>query len=84
MDDVLTSLYQRAAMTERDDDIARSRVPPHSVEAEQSILGGLLLPLAAFVEMAMVQFGLDRETAERMIKRMAEAQGVPVESVGHA
>ncbi len=27
----------------RDDEIARLRVPPHSVEAEQSVLGGLLL-----------------------------------------
>jgi replicative DNA helicase len=26
-----------------DDDVARLRVPPHSVEAEQSVLGGLLL-----------------------------------------
>ena len=31
------------ANTPRDDDIARLRVPPHSVEAEQSVLGGLLL-----------------------------------------
>ena len=27
----------------RDEDIARLRIPPHSVEAEQSVLGGLLL-----------------------------------------
>jgi replicative DNA helicase len=27
----------------RDDDVARLRVPPHSTEAEQSVLGGLLL-----------------------------------------
>jgi replicative DNA helicase len=27
----------------RDDDVARLRVPPHSIEAEQSVLGGLLL-----------------------------------------
>src|SRR5687768_5060131 len=26
-----------------DDDVARLRVPPHSIEAEQSVLGGLLL-----------------------------------------
>jgi replicative DNA helicase len=32
-----------AAPPIRDDDIARLRVPPHSVEAEQSVLGGLLL-----------------------------------------
>ncbi len=28
---------------ERDDEVARLRVPPHSLEAEQSVLGGLLL-----------------------------------------
>ncbi|MBL8324119.1 MAG: replicative DNA helicase [Rubrivivax sp.] len=32
-----------AATAARDDDIARLRVPPHSVEGEQSVLGGLLL-----------------------------------------
>ena len=29
--------------SERDDEVARLRVPPHSIEAEQSVLGGLLL-----------------------------------------
>lgn len=33
----------RADGPERDDEVARLRVPPHSVEAEQSVLGGLLL-----------------------------------------
>jgi replicative DNA helicase len=33
----------RAAEAPADDDVARLRVPPHSVEAEQSVLGGLLL-----------------------------------------
>ena len=31
-----------------DDDVARLRVPPHSVEAEQSVLGGLLLDNSAW------------------------------------
>ena len=31
-----------------DDEVARLRVPPHSVEAEQSVLGGLLLDNTAF------------------------------------
>lgn len=53
MDDVLTGLYQRAAMTDpRDDDIARLRVPPHSAEAEQSILGGLLLDGGAYASIS--------------------------------
>ena len=33
----------RESAHSRDDDVARLRVPPHSVEAEQSVLGGLLL-----------------------------------------
>ncbi len=41
MSSTLSSLRDSAAP--RDDDVARLRVPPHSVEAEQSVLGGLLL-----------------------------------------
>ncbi len=33
----------RDSTAPRDDEVARLRVPPHSVEAEQSVLGGLLL-----------------------------------------
>jgi len=33
----------RGGAAPRDDEVARLRVPPHSVEAEQSVLGGLLL-----------------------------------------
>ena len=32
----------------RDDDVAKLRVPPHSIEAEQSVLGGLLLDNSAW------------------------------------
>jgi replicative DNA helicase len=39
----LTNPAELAAAAPRDDDIARLRVPPHSVEGEQSVLGGLLL-----------------------------------------
>jgi replicative DNA helicase len=38
-----TLLNLRDGAVPRDDDVARLRVPPHSVEAEQSVLGGLLL-----------------------------------------
>src|SRR3977135_4486802 len=31
-----------------DDDVARLRIPPHSIEAEQSVLGGLLLDNGAW------------------------------------
>ena len=37
------ALHKAAFGAARDDDVARLRVPPHSVEAEQSVLGGLLL-----------------------------------------
>jgi replicative DNA helicase len=33
----------RESTLSRDDEVSRLRVPPHSVEAEQSVLGGLLL-----------------------------------------
>ena len=33
----------RETASQRDEEVARLRVPPHSVEAEQSVLGGLLL-----------------------------------------
>ncbi len=33
----------RDSTAPRDDEVARLRVPPHSVEAEQSVLGGLLI-----------------------------------------
>lgn len=36
----------------RDDDVARLRVPPHSTEAEQSVLGGLLIDNNAFDRVA--------------------------------
>ena len=36
-------LEPRDNASQRDDEVARLRVPPHSVEAEQSVLGGLLL-----------------------------------------
>ena len=35
-----------------DDDVARLRKPPHSIEAEQSVLGGLLLDCAAWDRVA--------------------------------
>ena len=39
----LSQPHETAPAAPRDDDIARLRVPPHSVEGEQSVLGGLLL-----------------------------------------
>jgi len=40
----VSSLFETSPGSQtRDDDVARLRVPPHSVEAEQSVLGGLLL-----------------------------------------
>ena len=37
-----------ASDSRSDDEVARLRIPPHSVEAEQSVLGGLLLDNGAW------------------------------------
>jgi len=39
----MSALFDSRDAGARDDDVARLRLPPHSVEAEQSVLGGLLL-----------------------------------------
>jgi replicative DNA helicase len=39
----MSALFNSRDTAPRDDEVARLRVPPHSVEAEQSVLGGLLL-----------------------------------------
>jgi replicative DNA helicase len=36
------------ASGDRDDEVAKLRIPPHSIEAEQSVLGGLLLDNSAW------------------------------------
>jgi replicative DNA helicase len=47
--------HRRGAASLRSDDaVARLRLPPHSVEAEQSVLGGLLLDNEAFDKVADV------------------------------
>jgi replicative DNA helicase len=43
-----TTLMPRDGAAPRDDEVARLRVPPHSVEAEQSVLGGLLIDNGAW------------------------------------
>ena len=40
--------YSRDNNAPRDEEVARLRVPPHSIEAEQSVLGGLLLDNSAW------------------------------------
>jgi replicative DNA helicase len=39
----MSAVFQDRHPAPRDDEVARLRVPPHSIEAEQSVLGGLLL-----------------------------------------
>ena len=44
--ELMSSVFESRAMVggaARDEEVARLRVPPHSTEAEQSVLGGLLL-----------------------------------------
>jgi len=44
----LSASTEFSASPRSDDEVARLRVPPHSVEAEQSVLGGLLLDNSAW------------------------------------
>ena len=44
----LSSVVDRLRDVRPDDDVARLRIPPHSIEAEQSVLGGLLLDNGAW------------------------------------
>lgn len=47
----MTTIFDAASPSSaggRDDELARLRVPPHSIEAEQSVLGGLLLDNGAW------------------------------------
>jgi replicative DNA helicase len=42
------NLPNQAGAAPRDDEVARLRIPPHSIEAEQSVLGGLLIDNSAW------------------------------------
>ena len=44
----MSAVFDHSTSPPRDEEIARLRVPPHSVEAEQSVLGGLLLDNLAY------------------------------------
>jgi replicative DNA helicase len=44
----MSAVFQDRNAPLRDDEVARLRVPPHSIEAEQSVLGGLLLDNSAW------------------------------------
>jgi replicative DNA helicase len=44
----MSAVFQSRDTSPRDDEVARLRVPPHSIEAEQSVLGGLLLDNGAW------------------------------------
>ena len=40
-------------------------------------------PIASFVELAMQELGMDRETADREVRAAAERAGIPSDEVGH-
>jgi replicative DNA helicase len=44
----MSTVFQNPPSSTRDDEVARLRVPPHSIEAEQSVIGGLLLDNSAW------------------------------------
>jgi len=42
-----------SGFTRADDEVSRLRIPPHSIEAEQSVIGGLLLDNSAWTALAI-------------------------------
>ncbi|MEO6278805.1 replicative DNA helicase [Roseateles sp.] len=44
----MSAIFPASSSAPHDDEVARLRVPPHSVEAEQSVLGGLLIDNSAW------------------------------------
>ena len=44
----MSAVFQPPGPPPVDDEVARLRIPPHSIEAEQSVLGGLLLDNTAW------------------------------------
>jgi replicative DNA helicase len=44
----MSAVFQPRGSLPRDEEVARLRVPPHSIEAEQSVIGGLLLDNSAW------------------------------------
>jgi replicative DNA helicase len=44
----MSAVFSAPSHEQRDDEVARLRIPPHSIEAEQSVLGGLLLDNSAW------------------------------------
>jgi replicative DNA helicase len=65
--------------------IANLRVPPHSIEAEQSVLGGLLLDNAAFDNIAGIVNALDfyRDEHQRIYRHISKLleRGKPADAV---
>ena len=68
-----------------DPTLAQLRVPPHSIEAEQSVLGGLLLDNAAFDKIAdlMAEGDLYRDDHRRIYRQMRKLleRGKPVDAI---
>ena len=65
--------------------LAHLRVPPHSLEAEQSVLGGLLLDNAAFDKIADVMaegdfYRDEHKRIYRQIRKLLE-RGKPADAV---
>ena len=44
----MSAIFPASSAAPHDDEVARLRVPPHSVEAEQSVLGGLMIDNSAW------------------------------------
>ena len=67
---------QNAAREPTDPALLALRVPPHSVEAEQSLIGGLLLDNQAFDKIADLVTGEDfyRDDHRRIFRQVTKLQ----------
>lgn len=91
MDDVLDSIFRSArlnapdALPPQDDEVARLRLPPHSIEAEQSLLGGLLFDSTTFGSISDVVGAADfyRHEHRTIFAALAQmiSEGKPVDVI---
>lgn len=81
----MPSNFANTPKTSPDLAIANLRVPPHSIEAEQSVLGGLLLDNAAFDNIAGIVGATDfyRDEHQRIFRHISKLleRGKPADAV---
>lgn len=60
-----------------------NHLPPPPIAADVDLRGSAI-PVAVFVDLAMKQFGVTADEAERLVLDVAASRGVAVDGIGHA